>query len=61
MVQRSDHTRPETAQLLHGFWAQAHRQRGIQSVVPETRHITPTSVWPVLLPQVSLLGLLVSV
>lgn len=47
MVQRSDHTRPEAAQLLHGLWSQAQRQRGIQRVVPETRHITPTNMWPV--------------
>lgn len=47
MVQRSDHTCPEAAQLLHGLWAQAQRQRGIQRVVPETRHMTPTNVWPV--------------
>lgn len=47
MVQRSDHTCPKTVQLLHWLWSQAQRQRGIQCVVSETWHITPTSKQPV--------------
>lgn len=47
MVQRANHTGTQTAQLLHGLWPQAQRQRGIQRVVPETGHMTPTNMGPV--------------